>query len=91
MEGNGCGGWPDGHRGGHGGYNGGHEAVSRLCRYVNDSRLCKSFLFEVFKPWTSRVKYGKCLLVLLCNFLDLDRITVSFDKLYNTDFIIHEA
>ena len=28
--------------------------------------------------------YGKCLRVLLCTFLDLDRITVSFNKFYDT-------
>ena len=33
---------------------------------------------------------GKCLWVLLCTFLGKDRITVSFDTLYNTDFIIQE-
>ena len=33
--------------------------------------------------------YGKCLWVLLCTFLDLGRITVSFNKLYITDFIIN--
>ena len=28
---------------------------------------------------------------LLCTFLDLDTIFVSFDNLYNTDFIIEET
>ena len=32
--------------------------------------------------------YGKCVCVLLHTFLDIERITVSFDKLKNTDFII---
>ena len=28
------------------------------------------------------------IIVLLCTFLDLDRMTVSFDELYNIEFII---
>ena len=32
--------------------------------------------------------YGKCFRVLLFTFLDLDRITVSFDKLYNTELLL---
>ena len=40
------------------------------------------------KQVQSQSGYGNCLLVLLCTFMDLDRITVCFDKLYNTDFCI---
>ena len=33
-------------------------------------------------------RYAKHLWVLLCSFLDVDTLAVSFDKLYNTDFNI---
>ena len=36
-------------------------------------------------------KCGNCLLALLCTYLDLDRITVSFAKFYNTELLLAKS
>ena len=36
-------------------------------------------------------KFGKCLLVLICTFIDLNIITVSFDKLYSTKLLLSKT
>ena len=64
-------------------------AMTNICQYVTsfscytwNSELTIIQRFLVYVSWT----YGKCLWLLLWTFLDLERIILSFVKLYNTDF-----